>query len=252
MRRKIIIGNWKMNYTDTEARTFLVGLKESIDVSSIDVCVAPPFTSLKSAREILDGTGISIGAQNVFYEEAGSYTGEISADMLKDLNVEYCIVGHSERRKHFNETDNIVHRKVMTLIENNIKPIICIGEDIDIRNNGNYLEYIENELRTAIDNIDIRKVKDMIIAYEPIWAIGTGKSATSDEAESVCSELRYLVQTMYGTEVSESIRILYGGSVTSNIAEEFVHEPNIDGFLVGGASLNMDFAQIIKNTEVKK
>lgn len=251
MRKKIIIGNWKMNLTDTETRSLLIGLKENIETDKVDVMVCPSFISLLTAKNILEDDDILVGAQNVFYAEAGAYTGEVSVNMLENISINACIVGHSERRKYFSETDQDINKKTAILLEHNIVPILCVGENIEARDNNTYMEIVESQIRKDLDNIDIRKLKDVIIAYEPIWAIGTGKTATKTEAEDMCSFIRYIVATIYGKEVSEDVRIVYGGSANESIAEEFLDCKDIDGLLVGTASLKPEFVNMVKIAEKK-
>ncbi len=246
MRDKFVIGNWKMNFTDTEARNFLSGIKANIQDRKTKVVVCPSYLSTKTAIEVLEDSNIDVGVQNVYYEAAGAYTGEVSVQMLDDIGVKYCIIGHSERRKYFAETDESVNKKAIALLEKNITPVICVGEDLDTREQGTHLEFVENQVRKALNGIDIRRIDNIIIAYEPIWAIGTGKAATENEAEEMCSNIRYIIQKMFGKEVSENVSILYGGSVTSTVSEVFISKENIDGFLVGGASLKQDFVEIVK------
>lgn len=246
MRKKIVVGNWKMNMTRSETKEFLTCMKERIKEETTEVAFAVPFTDLDVANSVIDGTNILLAAQNVHYEPRGAYTGEISIEMLKELNVRYCIVGHSERRQYFNETDLDVNKKAKALIENNISPIICVGETLEERENNTHLEKIESQVKKAIADIDIRNVQNVIIAYEPLWAIGTGNTATPEIAEEICSYIRYKVAEMYGISVSNNIRILYGGSVNENNAKEFFAKDNIDGALVGGASLKTSFVEIIK------
>ncbi len=246
MRKKIVVGNWKMNMTRSETKEFLTCMKERIKDETTEVAFAVPFTDLDVANSVIDGTNILLAAQNVHYEPRGAYTGEISIEMLKELNVRYCIVGHSERRQYFNETDIDVNKKAKALIENNISPIICVGETLEERENNTHLEKIESQVKKAIADIDIRNVQNVIIAYEPLWAIGTGNTATPEIAEEICSYIRYKVAEMYGISISNNIRILYGGSVNENNAKEFFAKDNIDGALVGGASLKTSFVEIIK------
>lgn len=246
MRNKLVIGNWKMNFTDTETKNFLSGIKVNIPEGKSKVVVCPSFLSIKTAVEVLEDSNIEVGVQNVYFEPAGAYTGEISVQMLEDIGAKYCIIGHSERRKYFNETDEMVNKKAIALLEKNITPVICVGEDLDIREQGTHLEFVEIQVRKALSGIDIRRIDNIIIAYEPVWAIGTGKAATENEAEEMCSNIRYIIQKMFGKEVSENVSILYGGSVTSSVSEAFISKENIDGFLVGGASLKQDFVEIVK------
>lgn len=246
MRKKIVVGNWKMNMTRSETKEFITCIKERVKEETTEIAFAVPFTDLDVAGSVLEGTNIKLAAQNVHYEPRGAYTGEISIEMLKELNVDYCIVGHSERRGYFNETDIDVNKKAKALIDHSIFPIICVGETLEERENGTYLDKIELQIKKAIADIDIRNISNVIIAYEPIWAIGTGNTATPDIAEEMCSYIRYKVAEVYGISISENVRILYGGSVNENNAHEFFAKENIDGALVGGASLKNSFVEIIK------
>ena len=249
MRKKIVIGNWKMNMTRSEAKNLLTVIKESKKTTSAEVAFAVPYTAFETAAQVLEGTEIMLAAQNVHSEPRGAYTGEISVEMLKDFNIKYCLVGHSERRKHFNETDELVNKKIKSLVENNISPVVCVGETLEERKNGIHLDLIRTQVKKALADIDNMKVEDVIIAYEPLWAIGTGVTATSDEAEEVCSFIRYIVAEIYGVTISNNIRILYGGSVNETNAKELFMMENIDGALVGGASLKPTFVEIINAVE---
>ena len=245
MRRKVIIGNWKMNMTQQETKSLLNLAKLRIDTSKADVAFAVPFTDLNVAKDILDGSDIKVAAQNMHFAPRGAYTGEISVEMLKEIGVSYCIIGHSERRTYFNETDETVNAKVKVALENGITPVICVGETLDEREQGNHKDIIYSQVKKAIDNVDERDVKNIIIAYEPLWAIGTGKTATKEQAEEICSFIRYTVAEVYGLSVADEIRIQYGGSVNEQNAAELFEMENIDGALVGGASLKVSFAEII-------
>lgn len=250
MRKKIIIGNWKMNMTQEETRGFLESIKGRINTKKVDVVFAVPFTDIEIARETLYDTDIAVGAQNVHFEPRGACTGEISIEMLKELGVNFCIVGHSERRTYFNETDITVNKKVRALLENGLIPVICVGEDLKTREANKQLELVEMQVKKAIADIDIRNIEKIIIAYEPLWAIGTGKTATPEQAEEMCSYIRYVVAQVYGVTISENIRIQYGGSVNSENAESLFGASDIDGALVGGASLKPEFINIV-NAAVK-
>ena len=245
MRKKIVIGNWKMNMTRAETRNLLSIVKESVKEDTVDVAFAVPFTDIETAVNILEETNIMVGAQNVHTEPRGAYTGEISVEMLKEANVECCIIGHSERRKYFGETDEAVNKKAKALIEASIIPVICVGETLDEREQGIHLDLIRTQVKKALADIESTRVEEVVIAYEPLWAIGTGVTATSEQAEEVCSFIRYIVAEVYGVSISEKIRILYGGSVNENNAKELFAMGNIDGALVGGASLKPTFIQII-------
>ena len=207
MRKKVVIGNWKMNMTNAETTAFLKMMKESVKDNDLEVAFAVPFTSIKSAIDVLADTNIGVAAQNVHFEPRGAYTGEVSVEMLKELGIKYCIIGHSERRQYFNETDESVNKKAKVLLENGIAPVICVGESLEEREAGVHLEKIETRVKKAIADIDMRFVDRIIIAYEPIWAIGTGNTATKEQAEEICSFIRYTVAKVYGLSIAEKIRI---------------------------------------------
>ena len=246
MRKKLIVGNYKMNYTINQAEDFIESIKETINTPYVDVVICPNFVALDRVYDILYGTNIKLGAQNVHYEEKGAYTGETSIDMLISAGVEYVIVGHSERREMFFETDENVNKKVHTIINKDLKPIICVGETLEIREKNEHFDYVKNQVIKAIDGVNEEQVKrNIIIAYEPIWAIGTGKTATKNEAEEMCKYIRETITSMYNEKVAESVKILYGGSVKSSNAHEIIESENIDGALVGGASLTNEFTAIV-------
>ncbi len=245
MRKKIVIGNWKMNMTRGETRSLLTIVKESVKDNTVDVAFAVPFTDIETAASVLENTDIMVGAQNVHTEPRGAYTGEISVEMLKDLGVKCCVIGHSERRKYFGETDEMVNKKAKVLIEANIIPIICVGETLAERKQGIHLDLIRTQVKKAIADIESTRIEEVVIAYEPLWAIGTGVTATSEQAEEVCSFIRYIVAEVYGVSISDNVRILYGGSVNESNAKELFAMENIDGALVGGASLKPTFIDII-------
>ena len=245
MRKKVVIGNWKMNMTREEAKTLLIGISERVKDNKVDVAFAVPYTDIDVAKSVVNDN-IKIAAQNVHFEPRGAYTGEISVEMLKELGVKYCIVGHSERRKYFYETDESVNKKTKALLEGGIIPVVCVGETLEQREKDEQLEVVELQVKKAIADIDPRFVSDIIIAYEPVWAIGTGKTATAEQAEEICSHIRYTVAKAYGLSIAENVRIQYGGSVTEVNAKEFVEKENIDGALVGGASLKPTFIEIIE------
>ncbi|MBQ8043946.1 MAG: triose-phosphate isomerase [Clostridia bacterium] len=249
MRKKIVIGNWKMNMTRLETKSLLTIIKESVKENKSDIAFAVPFTDLETAVSVLEESNIMLGAQNVHSEPRGAYTGEISVEMLKDVGVECCIVGHSERRKYFAETDELVNKKVKALLEANILPVICVGETLEQREAGEHLDLIRTQVKKALADVDSMRVEEVIIAYEPLWAIGTGVTATTEQAEEVCSFIRYIVAEIYGVTISNNIRILYGGSVNENNAKELFAMENIDGALVGGASLKPTFVEIINAAE---
>lgn len=246
MRKKIIAGNWKMNYSVNMADNFVSEIKDRINTEDIEVVLCPNFISLERVSDLIDGTNIKLGAQNVYFEDKGAYTGETSVDMLASVNVKYCIVGHSERRKYFNETDEIVNKKAIKLLEKDISPIICVGETLEERDSGKHFEIVENQVINALKNIDKEAVaKKVVIAYEPIWAIGTGVTATATQANEMCKFIREVVSKLYTSKVSDMVRIQYGGSVKAENAKEILEEDNIDGALVGGASLTNDFVAIV-------
>lgn len=246
MRKKIVIANYKMNYTISEAEYFVNSIKDSINTNEVDVVICPNFVTLDRISDTLDGTNIMLGAQNVYFEAKGAYTGETSVDMLISANVKYCIVGHSERREMFCETDDTVNKKVHSLIAKDLNPILCVGESLEIRNNNTYFEHIKSQIINALKDVSAEQlVRNVVIAYEPIWAIGTGVSATSEQAEEMCKYIREIVKELYNEKVSEKVRILYGGSVKAKNASEILNCDNIDGALVGGASLTNEFVAIV-------
>ena len=246
MRKKIIAGNWKMNYTLTEADSFVNNIKDRINTNEVDVVLCPNNICLERISDIIDGTNIKLGAQNVHYEDKGAYTGETSANMLLTLDVKYVIVGHSERRQYFAETDDIVNKKVKKLLEKSINPIICVGETLQQREKGELYDFISSQVKNALSDISEEDVKNkVVIAYEPIWAIGTGVTATSLQAQEMCKFIREEVRKLYNDKVADSIRIQYGGSVKPSNANEILNMDDIDGALVGGASLTDDFVAIV-------
>lgn len=251
MKKPFIVGNWKMHCNTQEAKTLLEAIIPEVkDIDTVDIAVAPPFTSLETASTLLQNTKISLAAQNVHFLDKGAYTGEISANMLKHLNVKYVIIGHSERRTYFGETDSIVTKKVTSAIKSGLLPIICVGEDEKIRQEGHYLDFIKKEVQSFLETLDEKEASHITIAYEPIWAIGTGKTASEEDAEEVAKEIRCLLAHTFSKELAQTIRILYGGSVNGNNIKSLLHMQNIDGALVGGASLvAKDFLAIIN--EVK-
>ncbi|WP_250279018.1 triose-phosphate isomerase [[Clostridium] colinum] len=245
MRKKIIAGNWKMNKNHKEAVELINTLKSGIDTDKSDVVVCVPFVDLMSVSEAIKGTNINLGAQNMHFEESGAYTGEIAPSMLKELGVKYVIIGHSERRAYFGETDEIVNKKIKKALEHDIIPILCVGESLEERELNITIELVRMQVKKAFANISKEDAKKVVIAYEPIWAIGTGKVATKEQAEEVCAEVRKVIAEIYGQDVSDVIRIQYGGSVTGDSANELFNMPNIDGGLVGGASLKEDFIKVV-------
>ena len=249
MRKKVIAGNWKMNMDLNGSIELISGLKNSLKDIDINcnVIVCPPYTSLETAKELIKESKIQLGAQNMYYEENGAYTGEISASMLKSVGCEYVILGHSERRTIFNEPDSLINKKVIKALSSGLKPILCIGETLEERESNVTFEVVKKQVVEGLKDIDYENIKKVIIAYEPVWAIGTGKNATPEQAEEVHVYIRYLIKELYAAEISENIIIQYGGSVKPENAKELLHQPNIDGALVGGACLKADsFVKIIE------
>ena len=246
MRKKIIAGNWKMNYCVNKAEAFVDEIKDTINTNEVDVVICPNFMALDRISDLLDGTNIKLGAQNVYPEEKGAYTGETSVKMLAAIGVDYCIVGHSERRQYFNETDEFVNKKAKKLLEVGISPIVCVGETLEERENGKMFEVVENQVRNSLADIAKEEIATkVVIAYEPIWAIGTGKTATAEQANEMCKYIRDVVAKMYDEDTAQKVRIQYGGSVKPNNASEILNMSDIDGALVGGASLTNDFVAIV-------
>lgn len=246
MRKKIIAGNWKMNYCVNKAEDFVSEIKDTINTDEVDVVICPNFVSLDRISDLIDDTNIKLGAQNVYFEDKGAYTGETSVDMLAAVGVEYCIVGHSERRQYFNETDEIVNKKAKKLLEKNIAPIVCVGETLEERESNKMFEIVENQVKASLAEIEKDSIKNkVVIAYEPIWAIGTGKTATAEQANEMCKHIRSVVASMYDEDTAECVRIQYGGSVKPANASEILNMSDIDGALVGGASLTNNFVAIV-------
>ena len=244
-RKKIIAGNWKMNMTPSEAVKLVEELKPLVVNDEVDVVFCVPAIDIIPAMEAAKGTNIQIGAENMYFEEKGAYTGEISPNMLVDAGVKYVIIGHSERREYFAETDETVNKKVLKAFEHGLTPIICCGETLTQREQGITLDWIRQQIKIAFQNVTAEQAKTAVIAYEPIWAIGTGKTATSDQAEEVCGAIRACIAEVYDEATAAEIRIQYGGSVNAGNAAELLAKPDIDGGLVGGASLKPDFGKIV-------
>ena len=244
-RKKIIAGNWKMNMTPSEAVKLVEELKPLVVNDEVDVVFCVPAIDIIPAMEAAKGTNIQIGAENMYFEEKGAYTGEISPNMLVDAGVKYVIIGHSERREYFAETDETVNKKVLKAFEHGLTPIICCGETLTQREQGITLDWIRQQIKIAFPNVTAEQAKTAVIAYEPIWAIGTGKTATSDQAEEVCGAIRACIAEVYDEATAAEIRIQYGGSVNAGNAAELFAKPDIDGGLVGGASLKPDFGKIV-------
>ncbi|AOT72427.1 triose-phosphate isomerase [Geosporobacter ferrireducens] len=240
MRIPIIAGNWKMHKTASEAVQFVERIKEQVKGTDVEVVLCTPYTLLYPVKEAIKGTNIKLSAQNMHWEDQGAYTGEVSPLMLKELGVEYCIIGHSERRLYFNETDETVNKKVHAALKHNIKPIICVGETLEQRESGQTNTLVKNQVVKAFEGVPGDRVAEIVIAYEPIWAIGTGKTATSEQANEAIYNIREVIRELYGEEVYTEIRIQYGGSVKPDNIEEIMNQEDIDGALVGGASLKPD------------
>jgi triosephosphate isomerase (TIM) len=249
MRRPFIAGNWKMNMTHLEAIKFVQDLSfEYKNKNNCEVCVCPGFTALRSVKNIIDTDSLDfkIGAQNMHWEKNGAYTGEVSPLMLQALNVDYVIIGHSERRQYFAETNHTVNRKIVSAFEYELKPIVCIGESLEIRQSGKAIEFVLQQLDEGFNGLEEELIPDITVAYEPIWAIGTGKTATAGDAEEMCAAIRNRVSQLYNNQAAQSMRIQYGGSVKSSNVSELMSMDNIDGALVGGASISInDFLAII-------
>ncbi len=245
MRRKIIAGNWKMNKTPSETVALINELKPLVKTDEADVVFCVPAVSLTKAIETAAGSNIEIGAENMYFEESGAYTGEIAPAMLTDIGVKYVIIGHSERREYFAETDETVNKKVKKAFEHGITPIICCGETLTQREQGIAVDWIRQQIKIAFQGVTAEQAKTAVIAYEPIWAIGTGKTATAEQAQEICKAIRDCIGEVYGGDVAEAIRIQYGGSVNAGNAAELFSMPDIDGGLVGGASLKPDFGKIV-------
>lgn len=246
MRKKVIAGNWKMNMLPNEAIKFIEDLAPLVKDTENEVIICAPYTDLFYVLLTAQGTNIKVGAQNMHFEEKGAYTGEISAKMLKSINVEYVIIGHSERRQYFNETDETVNKKIKVAFENNLKPIVCVGETLEQRESGKAEEIITSQTQKALEGLKNEQIENTIIAYEPIWAIGTGKTATSEDANNSIKSIRNKIYEIYGQSVASRVIIQYGGSVKSKNAKEIFETSDIDGGLVGGASLEAEeFSKIV-------
>ena len=247
MRKKVIAGNWKMNMLPNETINFIEGLSQEIKDVKNEIILCVPYTDLFYALLTAQNTNIKIGAQNMHWKEKGAYTGEISGQMLKSIGVEYVIIGHSERRQYFAETDETVNLKVKSALENNLKPIICVGETLEQREHGETEKIIESQIKLALKDLTNEQIRAIIIAYEPVWAIGTGKTATSEDANNSIKAIRNKIAEIYGSDVADQVIIQYGGSVKSSNAKELFSTSDIDGGLVGGASLKAETFEKIVN-----
>ena len=244
-RRKIVAGNWKMNMTPSEAVKLIETLKPLVKSKTVDVVFCVPAIDIIPAMQAAKGSNIEIGAENLYFEDKGAYTGEISPGMLKDAGVKYVIIGHSERREYFAETNETVNKKVLKAFEYGLTPIVCCGETLEQREQGITIDWIRQQIKIAFLGVKPSQAKKAVIAYEPIWAIGTGKTATSKQAQEVCKAIRTLIHELYGKKVADEIRIQYGGSVNAGNAKELFGKADIDGGLVGGASLKEEFGKIV-------
>ncbi len=245
MRKPIIAGNWKMHKTIAEALEFVNEVKDRVNNDKVEAVICAPFTLLKDLKQATKGTNIKIGAQNMHFEEKGAFTGEISPLMLKELDMDYVVIGHSERRQYFNETDETVNKKVLKALEVGIDPILCVGETLEEREAGNTKDVCKVQVEKALENVSKEDLAKVVIAYEPVWAIGTGKTATSEDANDVIAYIREVVANLYG-ELANEVRIQYGGSVKPSNVAEIMNQSDIDEALVGGASLEAnDYVELV-------
>ena len=244
-RKKIIAGNWKMNMTPSEAVELVNTLKPLVATEDADVVFCVPAIDIIPVMEAAKGSNIQVGAENMYFEEKGAYTGEISPNMLTDVGVKYVILGHSERREYFAETSETVNKKMLKAFEHGLTPIMCCGETLTQREQGVTMDFIRQQVKVGFLGVTAEQAKTAVIAYEPIWAIGTGKTATTEQAQEVCKGIRECIAEIYDTDTAEAIRIQYGGSVNAGNAAELFAKPDIDGGLVGGASLKADFGKIV-------
>lgn len=244
-RKKIIAGNWKMNMTPSEAVKLVEELKPLVQNPDVDVVYCVPAIDIVPVVEAVKGTNVQVGAENMYVEEKGAYTGEIAPAMLVDAGVKYVIIGHSERREYFGETDAFLNKKVLKALEHGLTPILCCGESLEQREMGVTMDWIRFQIKSDLVGVTADQVKTMVIAYEPIWAIGTGKTATTEQAQEVCKGIRDCIAEIYDETTAQAVRIQYGGSVNAGNAAELFAQPDIDGGLVGGASLKADFGKIV-------
>lgn len=246
MRKPIIAGNWKMNNTIREGLELVEGIKGYNLNENVEAVLCVPFTALQDVKKAINGTNIKLGAQNVHWEENGAYTGEISPNMLKEIGVDYCIIGHSERRQYYNETDETVNKKVKSILSHGLLPIVCVGETLEEREANKAEDIVKSQIIKAFEGVAKEELNNIVIAYEPIWAIGTGKTASSDDANNMCKFIRNIIGEIYSGEEKEIIRIQYGGSVKPSNIKELMDKSDIDGALVGGASLKAeDFVSLL-------
>ncbi len=246
MRKPIIAGNWKMHKTISEGVKFINDIKDKVSGTDVETVICAPFVMLSELKRETEGTNIKIGAQNMHFEDKGAFTGEVSANMLKDINIDYVIIGHSERRAYYNETDESVNLKLKKAFEVGITPILCVGETLEERESGEMKSVVKAQIVKGLDGITADNMKNIVIAYEPIWAIGTGKTASADDAQDMLFSIREVLNEIYGEEISEEVRLQYGGSVKPANVESLMNQDDIDGALVGGASLEADsFVELV-------
>jgi triosephosphate isomerase len=252
MRRYIIAGNWKMNKTIGEAIELANGLKRELyDIDKIDIVICTPFTAISEIGEVISSSNIDLGGQDLFWEEKGAYTGEVSAPMLKDAGCKYVIIGHSERRKYFNETNETVNKKLKAALKTGLLPIVCVGERLEEREGGKTFDVVRDHVENSLKDISKDEMSKITVAYEPVWAIGTGKTATPEQAEEVHKFIRELLTKLFDKNTAQGVRIQYGGSATPENIEGLITKEDIDGVLVGGASLKIDsFSSIVKKSNV--
>ena len=244
-RKKIVAGNWKMNMTPSQAVKLVEELKPLVVSDDVEVVYCVPAIDIVPVVEAVKGTNVAVGAENMYFEEKGAYTGEISAEMLVDAGVKYVVLGHSERRDYFKEDDVLLNKKVLKAFEKGLTPILCCGESLALRKAGTYKEWIARQIKWDLTDVTADQVKELVIAYEPIWAIGTGETATADQAQEVCKMIREVIAEMYDAPTAEAVRIQYGGSMNAGNAAELLSKDDIDGGLIGGAALKPDFGQIV-------
>ena len=247
-RKTIIAGNWKMNMTPSQTKAMIEELKPLVkEVKWCEMVLCVPFVDIAAAVKAAKGSKIAIGAENMHFEPKGAYTGEVSADMLKECGIKYVVLGHSERRQYFGETDETVNKKVKVALESGFRPVVCVGESLDEREQDVWSEVVRKQVKIALKDVPVEDVKKVVIAYEPIWAIGTGKTATADQANEVCATIRECLRGLYGARAARAITIQYGGSMNAKNAAELLSKPDVDGGLIGGASLKPnDFHAIIE------
>ena len=244
-RRRIIAGNWKMNMTPSQAVELCATLKDLVNNDAVDVVYCVPAIDIVPVAKAIKGTNVKLGAENFYIEDKGAFTGEISAPMLKEAGVQYIIIGHSERRDIFGENDILINQKVKKAFASGLSPILCCGESLALRKAGTYCEWIKRQIKWDLEGVTADQVKELVIAYEPIWAIGTGETATADQAQEVCKMIRETIAEMYDEATAEAVRIQYGGSMNAGNAAELLSKEDIDGGLIGGAALKPDFGQIV-------